>query len=318
MREADRRGAHERADRARSCTSPRRPSSPTAPTSCASSGCATASSSCATRSGAGSSKPDVPERRGYHRRACARRSTTSKPPSFPPKLPWINVAMLRMDQQLGRPVLIEFWDFCRPNSIRTLPYMTAWHERYEPDGLRVIGVHDSGFSSPRRIPTRCAMRSHGWRSPTRSWSTSSTRSGSLYGNLGWPARYLFNQDGKLFDYHYGEGGYEETELAIQELLGIERPTLEPLRPEDAPGRTARAAERRRRRTVQRPVRGGRRVGSARRQRHRVRQWARADRRSSRLLRARSRTTRSTAGELELTIGDGVRCYAVCFTPGLAR
>src|SRR2546423_6249199 len=66
-------------------------------------------------------------------------------PVFPPKLPWINVAMLRMDQQLGRPVLIEFWDFCRPNSIRTLPYMTAWHERYEPDGLRVIGVHDSGF-----------------------------------------------------------------------------------------------------------------------------------------------------------------------------
>ena len=39
------------------------------------------------------------------------------------RLPWINVATLRMDQQLGRPVLIEFWDFCRANSIRTLPYM---------------------------------------------------------------------------------------------------------------------------------------------------------------------------------------------------
>ena len=26
---------------------------------------------------------------------------------------------------------------------------------------------------------------------------------------------------------------------------------------------------------------------------------------------------STAGELALEIGDGVRCYAVCFTPGLA-
>ena len=48
-------------------------------------------------------------------------------PPFPPKLPWINVAMLRMDQQLGRPVLIEFWDFCRANSIRTLPYVQAWH-----------------------------------------------------------------------------------------------------------------------------------------------------------------------------------------------
>jgi len=54
--------------------------------------------------------------------------------------------MMRMDQQRGRPLLVEFWDFCRPNSIRTLPYMTAWHERYESGGLRVIGVHDSGFA----------------------------------------------------------------------------------------------------------------------------------------------------------------------------
>ncbi len=41
--------------------------------------------------------------------------------------------------------------------------------------------------------------------------------------------------GRLFDYHYGEGAYADTELAIQELLGIEREPLAPLRPEDAPG-----------------------------------------------------------------------------------
>src|SRR5581483_9908240 len=51
-------------------------------------------------------------------------------PPFPAKLAWVNVATLRMDQQRGRPVLIEFWDFCRPNSMRTLPYLTAWNERY--------------------------------------------------------------------------------------------------------------------------------------------------------------------------------------------
>ena len=27
-------------------------------------------------------------------------------------------------------MLVEFWDFCRPNSLRTLPYVKAWHERY--------------------------------------------------------------------------------------------------------------------------------------------------------------------------------------------
>src|SRR3954464_3121283 len=58
-------------------------------------------------------------------------------PPFPADLPWINVAPLRMDKQIGRPVLVEFWDFCRPSSLRTLPYLKAWHERYAVDGLRV-------------------------------------------------------------------------------------------------------------------------------------------------------------------------------------
>ena len=158
-------------------------------------------------------------------------------PPFPGKLPWINAAMVRMDQQIGRPVLIEFWDFCRANSIRTLPYLREWQERYGSEGLRVIGVHASGFppsADPEAV--REAVARLGIEYPVvvdvdfEIWK--------LYGNLGWPARYLFDQRGMLADYHYGEGGYEETERAIQELLGIERATMAPLRPEDAPGRGA--------------------------------------------------------------------------------
>ena len=70
-------------------------------------------------------------------------------PPFPRELEWVNVASLRMDQQLGRPVLVEFWDFCRPNSLRTLPYVKAWHERYADAGLRVVGVHSPGFAPGR-------------------------------------------------------------------------------------------------------------------------------------------------------------------------
>ena len=44
---------------------------------------------------------------------------------------------------------------------------------------------------------------------------------SLYGNEGWPARYLFDGERAPVHYHYGEGAYAETELAIQELLGLE-------------------------------------------------------------------------------------------------
>src|SRR3954447_14319831 len=70
-------------------------------------------------------------------------------PIFPRDLPWVNVAPLRMDKQRGRPVLAEFWAFCRINSLRTLPYVRAWQERYAEAGLRVIGVHTGGFACSR-------------------------------------------------------------------------------------------------------------------------------------------------------------------------
>jgi AhpC/TSA family len=236
-------------------------------------------------------------------------------PAFPPKLPWFNVATLRMDQQLGRPVLIEFWDFCRANSVRTLPYVKAWHERYEGLGLRVIGVHTSGFE-PSRDPeaVRAAVARLGVPYPVvvdleyEIWG--------LYGNFGWPARYLFNQRSLLFDYHYGEGGYEETERAIQELLGTERETLPPLRPEDAPGaRLAAQSE-----DVEGAYCGPYEAGAV---------WAVLDGRGSVSANGAELRVeqpgcyelishlRSTAGELELTLGQGVVCHAVCFTPGLA-
>ena len=63
---------------------------------------------------------------------------------------WLNVAFLRMDKLLGRnAVLVEFWDFARVNSLRTMPYLKAWHERYADAGLRVIGVHTPGYSFGR-------------------------------------------------------------------------------------------------------------------------------------------------------------------------
>ena len=236
-------------------------------------------------------------------------------PPFPAKLPWINVASLRMDQQLGRPVLIEFWDFCRANSIRTLPYMKAWHERYADRGLRVIGVHASGFE-PSRDPdaVRAAVARLGVPYPVV--VDTELEIWGFYGNLGWPARYLFNQDGKLFEQHYGEGAYEETELAIQELLGIDEPTVPPLRAEDAPGALLEPQSE----EVEGPYEGSYRAGAV---------WAVLDGTGELTVNGRTlrvegpgcyeliRHEHSTTAELQLEPGPGVRCYAVCFTPGLA-
>jgi hypothetical protein len=155
-------------------------------------------------------------------------------PLFPTRLPWVNSDSPKSTIQRAKPMLVEFWDFCRPNSLRTLPYMKAWHERYGPDGLRVIGVHCPGFEPSRgEAAVREAVARLDVRYPVL--IDSELEVWREYENEGWPARYLFDGHTRLFEYHYGEGGYKETERAIQELLGVEREPLAPLRPEDACG-----------------------------------------------------------------------------------
>jgi AhpC/TSA family protein len=162
-------------------------------------------------------------------------------PEFPPRMDWLGVAFLRMDRLMGRhAVLLEFWDFARVNSLRTLPYLTAWHERYADAGLRVIGVHSPGYSFGRD-PENVARAAERLGVPYPVLLDPRLEVWRLYGNRGWPGRYLFDRAGLLRHMHYGEGEYVETELAIQECLreldpDVELPApLEPMRPEDAPG-----------------------------------------------------------------------------------
>lgn len=236
-------------------------------------------------------------------------------PPFPAKMPWVNVATLRMDQQRGRPVLIEFWDFCRVNSLRTLPYLKAWHARYAEAGLRVISVHCPGFEPSRdEDAVRAAVARLGIEHPVL--IDSELKVWSLYGNEGWPARYLFDQQGMLYDVHLGEGGYDVTERAIQELLGVEGDLVAPVRPEDDPEAMLAAQ------TADQPGAwsGPYEAGGV---------WAVLDGQGEVVANGRAIAVehpgayplieheRHTEGVLELEVGDGVTCHAVCFTPGLA-
>jgi hypothetical protein len=220
-----------------------------------------------------------------------------------------------MDQQLGRPVLIEFWDFCRANSIRTLPYLKAWHARYAEAGLRVIGVHAAGFELSSEPEAVCGAVSR-LEIPYPVVVDSQLEIWEFYGNFGWPGRYLFNQRGMLFERHFGEGAYDETERAIQELLGIEQPLIAPLRPEDVPGAVLEPQSE----DVAGPYSGPYRAGGV---------WAVLDGTGTVTADGRSfgiehpgcyeliSHSESTQGELDLVLEPMVRCHAVCFTPGLA-
>jgi len=240
-------------------------------------------------------------------------------PLFPPRLPWLN-SPPQAPLKRGRPMLVEFWDFCRPNSLRTLPYLKAWHERYASAGLRTIGVHCPGFEPSRdEAAVRTAVARLDIRYPVvidrdfEVWQE--------YGNEGWPARYLFDGHGRLVEYHHGEGAYAETELAIQELVGIAREPLVPLRAEDAPGARLAAQSEDRPGVYCGPYAAGQ-------------VWAVLE--GSGTVRAGGGTgatpvelsvdgpgayqliahERHTAGVLELQLDPGVYCHATCFTPGV--
>lgn len=235
-------------------------------------------------------------------------------PAFPAGLAWINGPPQATEPPPG-PTLVEFWDFCRPNSIRTLPYLKAWHRRYGQAGLQVIGVHSGGFE-PSADPNAVREAVARLDIPYPVVLDAQLEVWELYGNLGWPARYLFDADGRLFEYHYGEGAYEETELAIQELVGVRVPPQAPLRPEDAPG----AALAPQSEDVEGLYSGPYEAGGV---------WAVLSGEGSILAGGRRIAVdhpgcyelishpRNTKGELELVLDEGVRCHAVCFTPGLA-
>lgn len=236
-------------------------------------------------------------------------------PMFPRDLRWLNVATLRMDQQRGRPVLLEFFDVCQPSSLRTLEYLKAWHRRYGAAGLRVISVHAPGYPPGHdEAVVEAAIRRLGVEHPVL--LDTDHQLWRIYDNEGWPSRYLFDADLRLFEVHFGEGGYGETEDAIRELLGDEGERVGLLRPEDDPEAQLVV-----------PTAGQQGAYSGPYEAGAV--WAVLEGEGEITVNGRPHPVtfsgahelvthpRHEHGVLALEVGAGVTCHATLFTPGLA-
>jgi thiol-disulfide isomerase/thioredoxin len=120
----------------------------------------------------------------------------------------------------GRVVLVDFWTYSCVNWLRTLPYLQAWHERYRDQGLVVVGAHAPEFGFEHDLDNvRRATADLGVAYPVVIDNDFSIwRS---FANHYWPAVYLVDRDGRVVFQHFGEGAYEETERAIQLVLGVD-------------------------------------------------------------------------------------------------
>jgi len=144
-------------------------------------------------------------------------------PEFAGITGWLNSKPLTMEGLRGKVVLIDFWTYSCINCLRTLPYLKAWDREYRTDGLVIVGVHSPEFAF-ERVPTNVRQESRelGVRYPIALDNDFATW--SAWRNQYWPAKYLVDRKGHVRFAHFGEGSYEETEKAIQELLGERRPT----------------------------------------------------------------------------------------------
>jgi thiol-disulfide isomerase/thioredoxin len=130
---------------------------------------------------------------------------------------WINSPPLTAEGLQGRVVLVQFWTYSCINWLRTMPYVRAWAEKYRDRGLVVIGVHSPEFGFEHELENvRWAAKELDVKYPIAVDNQYAIWQG--FENQYWPALYIVDATGRVRHHQFGEGGYEESEKVIQELL----------------------------------------------------------------------------------------------------
>ena len=114
-------------------------------------------------------------------------------------------------------MLVNFWTYTCINSLRPLPYLKAWAEKYKDAGLVVIGVHTPEFSFEKeRTNVETAVRDLEVAYPVA--IDSDYRIWEAFDNQYWPAMYFVDARGRIRHRYFGEGEYVEAERVLQALL----------------------------------------------------------------------------------------------------
>ena len=128
-----------------------------------------------------------------------------------------NNSPLTLSSLKGKVVLVDFWTYSCINCIRTIPHLNDWNQKYADKGLVIVGVHSPEFEFEKNYDNvKAAVKRLGITYPVILDSNHGTW--NAYGNQYWPRDYLIDSQGYIRDNHIGEGGYDQTEKAIQSLL----------------------------------------------------------------------------------------------------
>ncbi len=114
-------------------------------------------------------------------------------------------------------ILYDIWTYSCINCIRTLPHIISWDEKYRNEGLLIIGIHSPEFDfekDPNNV--KKAIEKFGITYPVV--MDNEMKTWKAFENRYWPRKYIADHEGYIRYDHIGEGGYQETEKIIQQLL----------------------------------------------------------------------------------------------------
>lgn len=155
--------------------------------------------------------------------ARAERPINPPAPEFPPQSAWLNASELSLARMRDRKVVIvAFINPTSINSVRVLPALKAWYDRYALSQVMIIGVLTPDLNFHREaVWTKSILKRYGVDYPIV--LDSDRRLWKAYGNEGWPALYLVDRRGRIVFDRLGEGGYPEFEkelrVALADLMG---------------------------------------------------------------------------------------------------
>ena len=128
-----------------------------------------------------------------------------------------NNAPITLSSLKGKVVLVYIWTYTCINSIRPMPYIDDWNQKYSNNGLVIVGLHSPEFTFEKNYTNvKTAVQRFGISYPVILDSDHGTW--DAYGNQYWPRFYLIDTQGNIRYDHIGEGSYDQIEKAIQSLL----------------------------------------------------------------------------------------------------
>jgi thiol-disulfide isomerase/thioredoxin len=149
------------------------------------------------------------------------KSQFKKAPEFAQISGYINTpnnnSPITLSSLKGKVVLVYIWTYTCINSIRPMPYIHDWDQKYSDKGLVVVGVHSPEFTFEKNYANvKDAVQRFGITYPVILDSDHGTW--NAYKNQYWPRYYLIDTQGYIRYDHIGEGSYDQIEKAIQSLV----------------------------------------------------------------------------------------------------